>query len=93
MAALIESGVAESIVAFTFTEKAAAELKERVARRVGELLGVGFLDRLGPMYVGTIHSYCFRLLQTQVPKYGNYDVLDENQLTRASRAASSGRSA
>lgn len=80
MAALIAEGVApESIVAFTFTEKAAAELKERVARRVAERMGEGFLDRLGPMYVGTIHSYCFRLLQTHVPKYGNFEVLDENR--------------
>lgn len=80
MAALIAEGVApESIVAFTFTEKAAAELKERVARRVAERMGEVFLDRLGPMYVGTIHSYCFRLLQTHVPKYGNFEVLDENR--------------
>lgn len=80
MAALIAEGVApESIVAFTFTEKAAAELKERVARRVAERMGEDFLDRLGPMYVGTIHSYCFRLLQTHVPKYGNFEVLDENR--------------
>jgi DNA helicase-2/ATP-dependent DNA helicase PcrA len=80
MAALIAGGAKpESIIAFTFTDKAAAELKERVVRRVGETLGKEFLDRLGPMYVGTIHSYCFRLLQTYVPKYGNYDVLDENR--------------
>lgn len=80
MAALVAEGVApESIVAFTFTEKAAAELKERVARRVAERMGEAFLDRLGPMYVGTIHSYCFRLLQTHVPKYGNFEVLDENR--------------
>lgn len=31
------------------------------------------------MYVGTIHSYCFRLLPTYVPKYGDYEVLDENR--------------
>jgi len=31
------------------------------------------------MFIGTIHSYCFRLLQTHVLKYGNYDVLDEHQ--------------
>ena len=29
---------------------------------------------------GTIHSYCFRLLQQHVPRYETYDVLDENQL-------------
>ena len=68
-----------SIVAVTFTERAAAELKERIVRRVEEAMGSDFLDRLGPMFVGTIHSYCFRILQDHVPRYGNYDVLDEHR--------------
>src|SRR5207249_6142978 len=38
-----------------------------------------FLDRLGPMFVGTIHGYCFRLLQDHVSHYGNYDVLDPHR--------------
>src|SRR5437667_1593753 len=80
IAALIAEGAEPaSIVAFTFTERAAAELKERVVRRVGERMGEAFLDRLGPMFVGTIHGYCFRLLQDHVPRYGNYDVLDEHR--------------
>ena len=57
-----------SIVAFTFTERAAAELKERIVRRVQERMGSDFLDRLGPMFVGTIHSYCFRILQDHGPR-------------------------
>lgn len=36
---------------------------------------------MGSLFVGTIHSYCFRLLQTHVPRYETYDVLDEHQLT------------
>ena len=80
VAALIDDGeLPESIVAFTFTERAAAELKDRITRRVAESKGQAFKDRLGPMFVGTIHAYCFRLLQDYVPKYGNYDVLDENR--------------
>jgi DNA helicase-2/ATP-dependent DNA helicase PcrA len=39
------------------------------------------LDALGGLFVGTIHSYCFRLLQQYVPRYETYDVLDDNQLT------------
>jgi DNA helicase-2/ATP-dependent DNA helicase PcrA len=35
-----------SIVAFTFRERAAAELKERIVRRVKELMGPEVLDRL-----------------------------------------------
>jgi DNA helicase-2/ATP-dependent DNA helicase PcrA len=80
VAALIDEGVApEAIVAFTFTERAALELKDRILKRVKEKKGAAFLDRLGPMYVGTIHGYCFRLLQDHVPKYGSYDVLDEHR--------------
>ena len=39
------------------------------------------LDRLGGLFVGTIHAYCFRLLQTHVPRYETFDVLDDHQLT------------
>ena len=76
---LSEGAPPASIVAFTFTERAATELKDRITRRVTESEGTAFRDRLGPMYVGTIHAYCYQLLQTHVPRYGNYDVLDENQ--------------
>jgi DNA helicase-2/ATP-dependent DNA helicase PcrA len=80
IAALIEEGAEPaSIVAFTFTERAAAELKERIVRRVAERMGAAFRDRLGPMFVGTIHAYCFRVLQDHVPRYGSYDVLDDNR--------------
>ena len=80
VAALVAEGAEPaSIVAFTFTERAATELKERITRRVAETMGLEFRDRLGPMFVGTIHAYCFRLLQDHVPQYGNYDVLDEHR--------------
>jgi DNA helicase II / ATP-dependent DNA helicase PcrA len=80
VAALIAEGAEPaSIVAFTFTERAASELKDRITQRVADRMGEAFRDRLGPMFVGTIHAYCFRLLQDHVPQYGNYDVLDENR--------------
>ncbi len=69
------------IIAFTFTERAADELKARISARVEERLGPASLDKLGAAFVGTIHSYCFRLLQQHVPKYETYDVLDERRLT------------
>ncbi|MCB1677024.1 MAG: ATP-dependent helicase, partial [Halioglobus sp.] len=79
---LLEEGEpAESIVAFTFTEKAAAELKERIRQRAVAKLGSKADDHLGQLYVGTIHGYCFRLLQTHVPRYETYTPLDSNQLT------------
>jgi DNA helicase-2/ATP-dependent DNA helicase PcrA len=78
---LQESVPPTAIVAFTFTERAAAELKNRIAQRVREMIGDDAMDKLSNLFVGTIHSYCFRLLQTAVPKYETYDVLDPNQQT------------
>jgi len=82
VADLLADGVpARGIVAFTFTERAAEELKNRIALRVAERVGAEALDLLGGLFVGTIHAYCFRLLQTHVPRYETYDVLDDHQLT------------
>jgi DNA helicase-2/ATP-dependent DNA helicase PcrA len=67
-----------SIVAFTFTERAAQSMKNRVYQRVAQLKGEEACARLGEMYIGTIHGYCMRLLQDYFG-YGNFDVLDENQ--------------
>jgi DNA helicase-2/ATP-dependent DNA helicase PcrA len=69
------------IIAFTFTERAAQELKARISARVEERMGPQALDRLGATFVGTIHAYCFRLLQQHVPRYETFDVLDERRLT------------
>jgi len=69
-----------SIVAFTFTEKAAAELKERIRQRVTARVGHAAGDKLGQLQVSTIHAYCFRLLQTYEPRFESYSLIDENQL-------------
>ncbi|MGC1239557.1 MAG: ATP-dependent DNA helicase [Acidimicrobiales bacterium] len=82
VASLLADGESpETIVAFTFTEKAAEELKERIRERSVALLGPSATDKLGLLYVGTIHGYCFRLLQTYVPRFETYTPLDSNQLT------------
>jgi DNA helicase II / ATP-dependent DNA helicase PcrA len=81
VSSLIEEGVEPAqIVAFTFTERAATALKTRIARRIAEAKGQAFLDRLGPMFVGTIHAYCLHMLQDHVPEFGNFDILDKNKL-------------
>lgn len=67
---LIEEGVEPAqIIAFTFTERAAASLKTRITRRIAQVKGTAFLDRLGPMFVGTIHAYCLHMLQDHVPEF------------------------
>lgn len=75
---LSEGNAPESIVAFTFTEKAAESIK----RRVSEALSALSMDEtlVGAMYIGTIHSYCQHLLGRIDADYRQYDVLDENRL-------------
>lgn len=69
--------VPANIIAFTFTEKAAAELKERIVTRCREENG----DRpgLAELYVGTIHGFCLDLLKTEVPRFLKFEVLNEVQ--------------
>jgi len=81
---LLTPGAAHSvlprnIVAFTFTDKAAAELKERITERCREAFGE--IIGLAEMYVGTIHGYCLELLKSEVPKYLKFEVLSEVQQT------------
>ena len=64
-----------NVIAFTFTEKAAAELKERVLsivqKEIGNVIG------LAEMYIGTMHGYCLDLLQRLVPEKFKFSVLTE----------------
>lgn len=67
-----------SIVAFTFTEKAAESIKLRVA---GALATAGMSPTaIGAMYLGTIHSFCQLVLGEMDATYRQFDVLDENRL-------------
>lgn len=68
-----------NIVAFTFTEKAAAELKERIVSRCRAVHGD--LNGLAEMYVGTIHAFALDLLKAEVPEYLKFEVLNEVQQT------------
>ena len=77
-----------NIVAFTFTNKAAGELQERIVRRTYEATGHE-LTGMAEMSVGTIHSFCQNFLQTEVPAFLKYEALDEIRqrlyITRNSR--------
>ncbi|HEX6982894.1 MAG TPA: ATP-dependent DNA helicase [Balneolaceae bacterium] len=68
-----------SIVAFTFTNKAAESIKMRVS----DALSASGIDPkvLGAMYLGTIDSYCGYILGEINADYRQYEVLDTNRLT------------
>ena len=77
-AQMVHDGVPRgSIVAFTFTEHAATELKHRIRRRVEEAIPEE--PSLGDMYVGTIHAYCLRFLRDNDPSCRVFEVMDEAQ--------------
>lgn len=69
--------VPANIVAFTFTEKAAGELKARIYERCRE--DNGAVVGLAEMYVGTIHGFCLDLLRNEVPKFLKYEVMNAVQ--------------
>lgn len=72
IAHLIESGVyPEQILALTFTNKAAREMKERIAKVVG--------DRARRLWAGTFHSIFARILRVEAGHIGypsNFSIYD-----------------
>ncbi len=68
----------ESIVAFTFTEKAADSIKRRVAEALRKF---GLPENyIGAMFIGTLDSFCQKLLGDINAKYRQYEILDKNGL-------------
>ncbi len=53
----------ESILAVTFTNKAANEMKERVGKMVSE-------DKVKKMTIATFHSLCVRILRQDIERLG-----------------------
>jgi len=62
----------ENIVAFTFTEKAAASMKSRIIKALGN----AYVDDVNQMYIGTIHGFCYHLLNRYTEQFREYHILD-----------------
>src|SRR5205814_1709513 len=74
----VEGVEKNSIIAFTFTDAAAEELKFRIRRWLQRVSLPGEDPTLGGMYVGTIHGFCLKVLREfAADDYYVFDVLDE----------------
>lgn len=74
----IEKVPKDKIVAFTFTERAAEEMKFRIRSWVEKITPAEKDVSLGNMYIGTIHGFCLSKIREFWPDdYHNYDILDE----------------
>jgi len=92
-----EEGLApDAILAFTFTDKAAAELRQRIRVELGHRAEAGseraqeLLTAIGGAWVTTIHGFCNRLLAGHPVAAGidpGFRVLDAPETARAAREA------
>ena len=75
IAYLLEKGLRPwSILALTFTNKAAREMRQRIARLVGE-------EQTKGLYMGTFHSIFARILRREAAAIGyqpNFTIYDES---------------
>lgn len=68
-----------NILALTFTNKAAAEMKERVEKTLGNLPTGQAGREARNLYIGTFHSVFARILRSEAPKLGypsNFTIYD-----------------
>lgn len=67
----------ENIVAITYTEKAAASLKQRIFEEYEKRNQT--LEGLANMYIGTIHGFCLHMLQEFSDDFKTFETLNDVQ--------------
>ncbi len=89
--AVLEDGVdVGAILTITFTEKAAAELRDRIRRRLRELGANEAARATERAYISTIHGFCARVLRSHALAAGldpRFVVLDEPEARRLADGA------
>jgi len=89
--AVLHDGVAVgAILALTFTDKAAGELRERLRRRFAEFGRADLAREAEGAWVGTIHGFCARVLRSHPLAAGldpGFEVLDELTARRVANTA------
>jgi ATP-dependent helicase/nuclease subunit A len=89
--AVLEDGIdVSSILTITFTEKAAAEMRERIRARLHELGANEAARATDGAFISTIHGFCFRVLRANALAAGidpAFIVLDELEAGRLADAA------
>ena len=62
----------DSLLTITYTEKAAKELKSRLHEKIGQ--------KVHPMFVGTFHSFCYKLMKDyQINNADSLSLVDQSE--------------